>query len=351
MKILKIDSKEKRIDVIPEILDDLWHLENVIETGDQLSGSTERKIKGKDENQKAERIRMFLTIQVEEAAFHRDSGQLRVNGIILSGKPEELVEIKSHHALEVELGQKISLQKAEWKEHQVERLKRAQKATHQDALLVCILDDETASLGWLKAFNVEPVFTLHNPKTGKRFAQTDDTTAKYLATIIQKIFELKPKKVVIAGPGFTKDEVKKMLSQKKEKIAEQVIFETVNSTGETGFQELVKSGLLEKQVQENQVLADSALFEFFLAELGKESGLTEYGFKEVTDAINRHAVSELMVLDSELAKNNPELFLLIKNAEHNKARVHIFNHQTPAGKQLSGFGGIAAMLKFKTNWE
>ena len=146
-------------------------------------------------------------------------------------------------------------------------------------------------------------------------------------------------------------DIKKMLSQKKEKIAEHVFFETVNSTGETGINELIKSGLLEKQVQENQVLNDSKLFEFFLAEIGRDSGLTEYGFKAVSEAVLAHAVNELLVLDFELAQNKPELFELIKTAEHFHARVHIFNHQTPAGKQLAGFGGIAAILKFKMKWD
>lgn len=349
MKLLKIDSDENRLEVVPEILDDLWHLENTIEKNDVVSGATDRKIKipGTD---KTDRVKFFLVLRVDRVEFHRTTGQLRVNGTIIEGKPAELLEPNAFHALEIELGQKVVIQKAVWKEHQIQRLKAAQKATHQDAVLICILDDESASFGWLKPFSVEPVLTLSNPKTGKRFATTEDATQKYLSTIIQKAGELKPKKIVFAGPGFTKDDIKKKLAETKTKIAEQVLFETVNNTGETGFNELFKSGLLEKQVQQNQLIQDAQLFERFLTEIGRESGLAEYGFDAIRQAVAARAVSELLVLDFELAKNKTELFELIKTAEQNKARVHVLNHQTPSGKQLAGFGGIAAILKFKTNW-
>lgn len=350
MKLLKIDSENLRIEVVPEILDDLWHLENTIEKNDIVSGSTDRKIKipGTD---KTDRVRFFLVLRVDRVEFHRTSGQLRVNGTIIQGKPSELIEVNAFHALEIELGQKTVIQKSEWKEHQIQRLKAAQKATHQDAVLVCILDDETASFGWLKPFSIEPVLTLHHPKTGKRFAESQDTTQKYLTTIIQKTLELKPKKAIFAGPGFTKDDLKKKLEETKTKIAEQLTFETVNNTGETGFNELLKSGLLEKRIQENQLVKDAQLFERFLTEIGRSSGLSEYGFDAVRNAVLSHSVSDLLVLDSELAKNKPELFELVKTAEQNKAQVHVLNHQSPAGKQLSGFGGIAVILKFKTKWE
>ncbi len=54
MRIQVLDRKTGIIKVVPEILDDLWHLEQVIEPGDSVSGSSDRKIKGKDEQQKSE---------------------------------------------------------------------------------------------------------------------------------------------------------------------------------------------------------------------------------------------------------------------------------------------------------
>ena len=44
MKILKIDKQLNQLLVIPENLDDLWHLEKVIEKNDIVAGKTDRKI-------------------------------------------------------------------------------------------------------------------------------------------------------------------------------------------------------------------------------------------------------------------------------------------------------------------
>jgi len=101
MRILKIDERENFLHLMPEIEDDLWHLERIIEKHDLVSGPTDRKIKPRDEGGKAQRIKIFVTLDVELVEFHRFIGQLRVSGIIVEGKPAELLEIGSQQALEM----------------------------------------------------------------------------------------------------------------------------------------------------------------------------------------------------------------------------------------------------------
>ena len=92
MKVLKIDKKENELVCIPDTLDDLWHLEKIIDKNDLVYGSVDRKIKPKKEGEKAERIKLYVELQVEEAHFQEFSENLRINGIMLSGKPEEYIE-------------------------------------------------------------------------------------------------------------------------------------------------------------------------------------------------------------------------------------------------------------------
>ena len=53
---------------MPETLDDLWHLEKVIEGKDHIFAKTTRKIKG-EEGKDAERISMYLELEVENPAL------------------------------------------------------------------------------------------------------------------------------------------------------------------------------------------------------------------------------------------------------------------------------------------
>jgi stalled ribosome rescue protein Dom34 len=46
MKIKALSQKERFIKLLPETLDDLWHLEQVIETDDIVSGTTPMSVSG-----------------------------------------------------------------------------------------------------------------------------------------------------------------------------------------------------------------------------------------------------------------------------------------------------------------
>ncbi len=333
---------------MPEILDDLWHAEQVLEKGDEVSGITDRKIKGKDENQKSERATVFVTIQVETAQFHEYSEVLKINGIVVFAKPQELVPLKSHQSIDFELGKEIKIKKKEWHDYQIDRLKRAERATNQQATLLVVLDDENATFGWLKEFDLVPAGNLTGKRKGKRFAEKEDHAVEYFNEIIQKTKELKPARIVIAGPGFTKDEFKKHLKDTNTKLGQSVSYETTNSVGVTGLMELIQSDALEKLVQQTQYLQDAKLVERFLTELGKQTGLAEYGFAGVKDAVERGAVSELLIVDSELMGKQTQIEPLMKTAESTSAKVHILHHHSDAGKKIKGFGGIVAILRYVT---
>jgi len=347
VKIKSINKKESYLKVVPEIMDDLWHLEQVIETGDIVSGITDRKIKGRDENQKSQRVTLFVSIQTETCEFQEYSGVLKINGTITESRPEELAPLHSHQSIDFEPGKEIRIRKKEWKEYQIERLKKAEKATGKAPTLLIVLDDELAAFGVLKEFDLVISGNVIGRKTGKRFAEKDDYRLKYFSEIVQKTHELNPSRIVIAGPGFTKEEFQKYLKEKQIKLAATVFFETTNATGYTGLQELMKNGALDKLVAEAQILQDSTIVERFLAELGKQSGLAEYGYDQVKEAVDDGSAGELILVDSELLSKREKIEPLMKAAENLGAKVHILNSKTEPGKKIIGFGGIVSLLRYK----
>ena len=56
MRVLKIDEVENFLHLVPEIEDDLWHLERIIEKHDLVSGLSDRKIKPKEAGEKPIRV-------------------------------------------------------------------------------------------------------------------------------------------------------------------------------------------------------------------------------------------------------------------------------------------------------
>ncbi len=347
MRILKIDYKTKELKVVPEINDDLWHLERIIEPHDLVSGSTNRKIKPKEEGSKQIRVNLFLTIDVEKIDFRRETGNLRVTGNILEGKPAELIETGASHSIEIELGKELSIKKKELKKFQIERLEKAKKASTQGKVLLVVLDDEQADFALLKEFELERKGMLKSGKTGKMY-ETEPVRGNYFSDIIKRIEEAKPEKVVVAGPGFAKEKLHKLIDEKKPKGI-QFFYGATNSTGITGLQELIKAKGFEKIIQEMQLVKETKIVESIFAELGKGSGLVEYGFEQVKNAVEVGAVKELLVVDTLMLDKRSEVEPLMEKTEQMKGEVHLIDAENDAGKKLESMGGIVAFLRYRLN--
>ncbi|MFH0714752.1 MAG: mRNA surveillance protein pelota [Candidatus Diapherotrites archaeon] len=347
MKILKIDEKNSFLEVIPENLDDLWHLTHVVESGDFVSGSSDVSWKPTDrENAKTERKKVFVELLVEEVELHKYSGQLRVSGTILSGKPEEFVELKAHHTLEFGLGEKVKIKKSALRPFHIQRLKKARESTAKPQVLVVVLDDEEATFAVLKDYGFEVKAKINAHREGKQYAQSNE--GKYFAEIGKKISDIGLKDVLVAGPGFTRDNVKNYLAEKFPAFA--YSFEAINSVGETGLNELLKRGVMLKAVQDSEASKEVKLVERILTEAAKGSTLSTIGIEETRKALEFGAVQDLLVLDQLLLKDRPLVEPLLDKAEQLKAEIHIVSSAHEAGKELEGLGGVAALLRFKLRY-
>ncbi len=344
MRILQIDKKTCLITLVPEIPDDLWHLERVIEKGDLVSGATDRKIKPREQGEKNLRVKLFLEIEVEKVDFHRETGNLRVTGAIRGGKPADLVEIGASHSIEIELGKNVKIKKKELKRFQMERLEKASAATKKGKVLLVVLDDERADLALLKEFELQKKGIIRSGKSGKQF-ESKSGIGNYFKEIVDRVKELKAEKVVFAGPGFTRESLKKWIDDRGEKG--QFYFASTNSTGVTGLNELLKGSALDKITSEMQLVKETKLVERIFAEVGKNSGLVEYGVEQVSDAVGKGAVQQLLVADETMLENRASVEELMDKTEKMGGEVHLVSAGHEAGKKLVSIGGIAALLRFK----
>jgi protein pelota len=86
VKVIFKDQKSGEIKLVPENLDDIWHLYNIIEAGDLVRAVTFRTSEDEKADKlrakKAEKKKMKLGIRVEKVTFHEFSNRLRVQGVI-----------------------------------------------------------------------------------------------------------------------------------------------------------------------------------------------------------------------------------------------------------------------------
>ncbi len=343
MRIIKLNREKGFARVMPESKDDLWHLERVIEKGDLVSGSSTRKIKG-GEGEQTRREKMFIKLRVQETEFDKFSGVLRIHGTIAGGKPQEMLELGAAHSLSVEAGTVVKIEKENLSQRHIERLKKAEKTTHAKPLLCILLDDERADFFELRAFKVERKGSLRSGKSGKQF-DAGDWENTFFQKLLKKIEETGTEQLLVAGPGFTKSDFAEFLREKG--FGGKTLVEGTNSIGVTGLNELLKGKRAGKIMEKMQVALDAKIMEEVLAELGRETGLAEYGPEQVKKAVLAGSVKKLLLLDKFFLEKRAELEELMQQVEQARGKVHILDAESEAGKQLEGIGGIAALLRYR----
>ncbi|NYZ78919.1 mRNA surveillance protein pelota [Candidatus Micrarchaeota archaeon] len=342
MKVLNFDKKEGRMKLVPEVLEDLWHLERVLEPGDAVSSSSTRVFKA-SEGGEEDRKKVRIELQAEKIDFSKSASKLRVTGKITGGGPEEYIQLGRHHTIDIELQKPVEITKP-WKEYQLQRIKKARESSKKPLIGILVMDEGKALFSVIREYGVEfgPELRNHASKGDEKF---EERRSQFFGDITKQLGGMKVNRIVIAGPGFAKDNLKKFISERDEELSKKLYFESCSTAEESGVYELLKKEVLSKIASEQKVEEEFSLLQGFLAELSKESGLAVYGVEEVRKAVDYKALGKLLVVD-ELLRKDKEIEKLLEDAEKMKAEIFLFSSESEAGKQLTGLSGIAGILKF-----
>jgi protein pelota len=156
LRIVKYQLRdlEGEIAVVPESLDDLWHLKYVLERGDLIYAYTTRKIDlpmDKLRPEKAEKRPVRLGVRLENIELHKFANRLRLHGVIEQG-----VDIGSYHTINIEPYVELSIIK-KWKKDQIERLNEAVRTSNQPKIAIITIEDGEATFGLVKQYTVEEI--------------------------------------------------------------------------------------------------------------------------------------------------------------------------------------------------
>jgi protein pelota len=345
VKILNKNLKAQEIKILLESMDDLWHLFNVIEKGDLVFAQTYRREEKKTDKLRPERGKkkpMRLGIEVEDIEFHEFSDRLRVHGIIKEG-PQD---IGSYHTLNLAEGDKLSIIKAEWKGHHLNRVEEAVSATKQPLVIFITIDYDEAYFAYLRQSGVQEVAHITTEGSGKRYKRSPETKKNFYSEILQKLEGMVkgPTPLVILGPGFAKEEFFEFAKELRPEVFSHSVVSGTGQVGLPGIHEALKEGLAPKILKDTRVGYETSLVEELLAEISKE-GNYAYGRKEVEDAVISGAAKVLMVTDTLVREKKVDD--LLKTATDKRSEIAIINAHTDCGKKLESLGGVGAILRYK----
>jgi len=343
---------------VPENLDDLWHLYNVIYPNDEVYAHTTRQVKPEGEYlrpQKAKRVSVFIGVKVKKVLWDRTLNRLRVHGTVCQA-PEDIVGTGCHHTLNLSVGQPLTIVKEKWQKHQLERLERASKA-ETPPIIVLSIDDEEYCVATLQQYGVETKVEERTKLPSKLEAEKRvEAKKKYLnkaLKALQQVWVSSKNPIVVLGVGFIKNEFVNYVKEKAPQIAKAIVsVKSVNSSGVAGVQEALRSGVLTKVLKHVRVVEEAKVVEEVLERVGK--GLpVSYGIDEVEKACGYGAIETLILTDVKLRESSDEernrLERLMRDVEEKRGRVMVISAEHEAGNKLSALGGVAAILRFSIN--
>lgn len=341
MKILKFYEAEGALKVRADTVDDLFTLQRIIFPNDLVKSESMRKFKS-SESDKGEMKEVVITVRVEKTEFDKNAQRLRIMGKIVEGRPLEYVKLNSYHTLNIAPDDVLQITKTEWHDYIVSVVRNAVSDTRKARLGLIVVDDEKALpaylLGYGTEFRSEVRSHLSKRMSSKEFAEQEK---KYFAAVIQTALEMSVDTVIIAGPGFTKDDIKKFADDAGllKKSTKKIIYESASTAERSGIYELIRSEKVAGLLAKERIRSEFKLMEDFLNGLG--AGKSRSGADSVNEAIDSYEASIVLVNDSVLS--DPGVQGVLANAEKNKVRIEVFNSTDEAGQQLHAFKDIACI--------
>ncbi len=339
MRLIRFNPVSNAVKVEPDSFDDLYLLAIILSKGDMAEAHSYRRFKA-SEKDVGEQKEITVKISIEKVEIDKAAGRLRLIGTIREGRPAEFITLGSHHTINVAPGDIIDMFKDEWKEYILRRLREAQKESRKPRLGVIVLDDEKALVSYIKGYGIDIVTELYS-HLSKRMKEKDYAKQRiqYFSDVIKSIENMSVDMIIIAGPGFTKDDLKKHISDNNIEIKKRLFYAPASDAERSGIREVMRSSAVGDLLENEHVKKEFEYLNTFLA--GLRAGKASYGAESVAKVLTESRPSAVLVNDSVI--NDSEVRKVLDMADRMNVKIEIFNSDDDAGMQLKGFKGIAAV--------
>jgi len=341
MKIIKFYESEGTLKLRADNLEDLWAIQRIVFKDDFVKSETRRRFRP-EEGDIGELKEVVIKIRVEKTELDKAASRLRITGKIVEGRPVEYVKKNSYHTLNIASGDELYITKSAWHDYLINVLKNAVQDSKRPRLGIIVIDEEKALSAYVLGYGIQFGKELYS-HLSKRLSPKDfqEHERKYFDGVVDVIAGMRVDTVLVAGPGFAKDDIKKYLedSGRGGKLDKNIVFESVSNSERSGVYELIKSEAVEKILQKERIRLEFTLMEQFLK--GLEIQKSVYGIDNVKNALELHAITTLIVNDSVLGLE--EIKVVLNLAENDRVAIEVFNSNDEVGEQLHAFKEIAAM--------
>ena len=344
-----LDGGRERLVVVPDTTDDLWHLYHLIEPGDRVGGDTTRRIQRNDDQMRStggEREHLYVTLVVDDVEFDRFSSRLRVSGEIMDASRED--QVGHAHTINVEIHDELTVEKR-LKPDQEDRLESALEAVDQPDVAIAAIEEGEATVHTVAQHGTEEHATVRATTGTGEYARE---RTELFAALADVLGHLDADQVILAGPGFTKQDALDYLEQERPGVAADVTMVDTSSGGARGVQEVLKRGALEEVQTASRIAAEAEYLDELLERIATDDPAT-YGIDAVARAAEFGAIERLLVHDERLrTERGPDreweidVEAVLTNVEQSGGEITVVSSDFEPGQRLANLGGIAALLRY-----
>lgn len=350
------NSSDKAYFVISEDADDLFSLRRIIEGGDYVIADSTRVIKQVGEYSrpdKGERIKVRVSIRVENISFDQSIDRLRIAGIITASS-NELVSKGTHHSLTLRVGDSITIDKGrKWSNLEINILR---KSGDTSGFILVAIDTQEAAIAKLSGTHLEIIPNIYSGKSGKRYPQAvkrDSKTEAFFEDIARTIsglliVEKDRFRAIIFGPGETKRRFYNFLYTTTD-IDKNVflVLEGIDVAGEDGIYVFLRSSAMKEAMKTSKLASVSYIVDEIMSLVSKGENKFAIGIHEVQNAASIKAISNLVLSDSIFrTAAESEVIGLLNLLEGQGAKVYAVDSSTDIGMRVSALGGVVALLRY-----
>ncbi len=368
MKLLRRDIARDgsgSVKLVPEEAEDMWHVYNLVATGDRVEAVTVRKVMRQTASGggEAERVRLKLEVEVETVEYDKVASVLRVRGKNIT--ENEHVRLGAYHTMELDQQRPFALTKTVWDSMAIDYLKQACDPAASADVVAVMMQEGLANIclvGQSITTVKARIETSIPRKRGPAIAGYDKALNKFFENVLQAVLRhvnfTVVRCLVIASPGFTKDQFYDymMLEATRRELRglienkSKIILAHSSSGYKHSLKEILSAPTVMVQIKDTKAAKEVKAMEDFFTMLSNDPSRAFYGPGHVEAAHERLAVQTLLITD-ELFRSadivtRRKYVDLVESVKAGGGEVYIFSSMHVSGEQLGQLTGIAAILRF-----
>jgi protein pelota len=351
------------IHLIIDNTEDLWALYNIMAVGDCIKLATFRKVQHETGNKSSStKKKIIITIRIEEIEYSPEA--IRFKGKNIS--ENEYIAIGQYQTDEIGVNSFFSLYKSYWDDIHLETLKNATDVTVTSEIAAILMEEGIAHLFYISNNQTVTKGKVTHSIPKKRNGSTQHDKGKesffdkVLNQLVKQINFENTKVLIIASPGFTKDDFKKFMEQKIDNNAKEwadlksnlnkIIYTHSSSGFKHSLEEILIKPEIKRLIKDTKCIDDVSVMERFNEILGTDMDKVFFGHKAFDIAFEKKAIDTLIITDGYLRKIpasvRKDLSAKIKELKTYTVEVCQFSSLHPTGEKIDEFGGIVGILKY-----